>query len=142
MRPGSRAIQNPMCSLQEAEHESRDRANVAKPSRRDSGRTPDGAQKPTLSSGKTMRSSFAAWDKQSSEIFFLRRRILYKRQESKIPGVKKWSDDWGNGKGFCRIIRVLSLDAQFCTSLLSSTSSFLFENQSQGKHMQNTKPFT
>lgn len=53
--------------------------------------------------------------------FCVRWRILYKRQENKIPSVeKKWSDDWRNGKEFCRIIRVLSLDEQFRTSLLSS----------------------
>lgn len=67
MRPVSRAIKNPMCSLHEAKQESGDRANVAEPSRKDGGRTPDGAQKSTLSSGKTMRSSFATWDKQSSK---------------------------------------------------------------------------
>lgn len=85
MRPVRRAIKNPMCSLQEAEHESRDRVNVAEPSRRDSGRTPDGAQKPTLSSGKTTRSSFAAWDKQSSETFFLGGGFSKKGRKARSP---------------------------------------------------------
>lgn len=81
MRTVSRAIKNPTCSLQEAEHESGDRANVAEPSRRDSGRTPDGAQKSTLSSGKTMQNSFATWNKKVPKHFCMRWRILYKRQE-------------------------------------------------------------